>query len=313
MNVPIDLRQFRYFLAVSEELNFGRAAARLHISQPPLSRQIQQLEAVLGVELFVRTRSGVTLTKAGAAFLPEVRRTLVQANKAIAAARAARVIVAGKFVVGYTTVFDRSVIPDVFEPLRQRFPNWQIVTQGKHSISLVRDIKNGIMDVAFIGLHTEAKGLKVEMLFEDPLIVALPAIHPLARKRSLGFDDLRGESIFRFERRLNPGFYDHCQSFFEQIDFKPNMIPEPDDHHILLGLIAEGQGIAFIFSSLQKVKRQGVVFRRLKAEAKSLSSGIAVAYSPDNSSEILKQYLELTKAATFGATRGALSTILKSE
>ncbi|WP_261466628.1 LysR substrate-binding domain-containing protein [Serratia fonticola] len=98
-------------------------------------------------------------------------------GKTIVAARAARVIVAGKFVVGYTTVCDRSVIPDVFEPLRQRFPNWQIVTQGKHSISLLRDIKNGIMDVAFIGLHTEAKGLKVEMLFEDPLIVALPAIH----------------------------------------------------------------------------------------------------------------------------------------
>lgn len=296
MSESIDLRQFRYFLAVSEELNFGRAAARLHISQPPLSRQIQQLEVLLGVDLFERTRNGVTLTKAGAAFLPEVRRTLAQAEKAIMAAKAARGIVIGKFVVGYPTVFDRSVIPHVFEHLRQRFPNWRIVTKGKHSINLVWDIKNGTMDAAFIGLHTEAKGLKVETLFEDPLIVALPASHPLARKRRLGFNDLRGESIFRFERRLNPGFYDHCQSFFEQIDFKPNTIPEPDDHHILLGLIAEGKGIAFIFASLQNVKRQGVVFRRLKEEGKSLSSGIAVAYSAGNSSEILSQFLELTRA-----------------
>src|SRR5688572_4135059 len=138
MNQAIDLRQFRYFLAVSEELNVGRAASRLYTSQPPLSRQIRQLEEQLGVELFVRSKAGVTLTKAGAAFLPEVRRTLAQAEKAVAAAKAARVAESGQFVVGYTTVFDRSAIPDVFEPLQKRFPAWRFVTKGKHSISLVR-------------------------------------------------------------------------------------------------------------------------------------------------------------------------------
>jgi DNA-binding transcriptional LysR family regulator len=295
MDELIDLRQFRYFLAVSEESNFGRAAVRLHISQPPLSRQIRQLEERLGVELFVRTGAGVTLTKAGAAFLPEVRRTLAQADKAVAAARAARGTGSGRFVVGYTTVFDRSVIPDVVEALHERFPNWRIATKGKHSISLVRDIKNGSMDVAFIGLHTEAKGLRVETLLEEPLVLALPASHPLARKRRLGFDDLRDESIFRFERRLNPGFYDHCQAFFEGIDFRPRTIPEPDDHHILLGLIAEGRGIAFISPSLQHVKRQGVVFRPLKEEARKLSSGIAVAYAESNSSAVLAHFLELVR------------------
>lgn len=298
MNGSIDLRQFRYFLAVSEELNVGRAAARLHISQPPLSRQIRQLEEQLGVELFVRTQTGVTLTKAGVAFLPEVRRTLAQARKAVAIAKAAQGAERGQFVVGYTTVFDRSAIPDVTGPLQQRFPNWRIVTQGRHSIRLVRDIKNGAMDVAFIGLHTETRGLEVETLREEPVIVALPASHPLARKRRLGFDDLRGESIFRFERRLNPGFYDHCQAFFERIDFKPRTIPEPDDHHILLGLIAEGRGIAFISASLQNVKRKGVVFRPLnKEEAGPLTSGIAVVYAAGDPSPILARFLELVRAS----------------
>lgn len=294
MDESIDLRQLRYFLAVSEELNFGRAALRLHISQPPLSRQIHQLEDQLGVTLFLRGKTGVALTEAGAAFLPEVRRTLAQVDKAIAVARAARGTEGGQFVVGYTTVFDRSAIPDVSDALRQRFPNTRIVTKGKHSISLVRDIRNGAMDAAFIGLHTEAQGLAVETIFEEPFVVALPAGHRLAQKRKLGFDDLRGEPMFWFERRLNPGFHDYCQAFFEQIGFKPNAIPEPPDHHILLGLIAEEQGIALIPASLRKVRRHGVVFRSLKEEG--LSMGIAVAYSERNPSPVLPPFLELIRA-----------------
>jgi len=130
MSHPLDLRQLRYFLAVSEERHFGRAALRLHISQPPLSRQIQQLEDQLGVVLFLRNKTGVALTQAGQAFLPEVRQTLAQAEKAVAVARAAGGEQQGRFVVGYTTVFDRSVIPDVLTPLRQRFPGWQMLTEG---------------------------------------------------------------------------------------------------------------------------------------------------------------------------------------
>ncbi|MBL8452388.1 MAG: LysR family transcriptional regulator [Zoogloea sp.] len=298
MNESIDLRQLRYFLAVSEELNFGRAAQRVHISQPPLSRQIRQLEDQLGVDLFLRSKAGVALTAAGAAFLPEARQTLLQMEKAVAAARAARDAEGGQFVVGYTTVFDRSAIPDVVDRLSEGFPAWRIVTRGKHSTSLVRDIKNGSMDAAFIGLHTDTRGLMVEEIFHEPLVLALPAGHRLARKRRLGFDELRGEPMFWFERRLNPGFYDHCQAFFEQIDFKPNAIPEPPDHHVLLGLVAEGRGIALISSSLQNIKRQGVTFRPLNEESSGLSMGIAVVYSERNQSPVLPRFLELARCGT---------------
>ena len=296
MTNAIDLRQLRYFLAVSEELNFGRAALRLHISQPPLSRQIQQLEAQLGVALFLRGKSGVTLTEAGLAFLPEVRLSLRQVDKAIAVARAATATEGGQFVLGYTTVFDRSAIPDVVDSLQQRFPEWRIVSKGRHSTRLVRDIKNGMMDAAFIGLHTHTEGLTVETVMEEPLVVALPTAHPLAKKRRLGFDDLRNETLFWFERRLNPGFYDHCQAFFNQIDFKPKMAPEPPDHHILLGLIAQGQGFGLLPASLQKVKRQGVSFRALKEGDNKLSMGIALAYAQHNPSPVLRPFIELVRA-----------------
>lgn len=293
MNKSIDLRQFRYFLALCEELNFGRAAKRLHISQPPLTRQIQQLENQLGVELFVRGKTGVTLTPAGTAFLPEVRRTLIQVEKAIAAAQAVRAFEGGQFVVGYTTVFDRSEIPDVFDQLCEYYPGWQIRSYGKHSIRLVQDVKNGVTDAAFITLYTETLGLQCETIFNEPLVVALPANHLLARKRKLGLDDLNGEPMFWFERRLNPGYYDYCLSFFKRVGFKLNIIPEPADHHMLLGAIAQGQGLALMSTSLQKIKRKGVVFRALNDELNALSMGVAIIYSEHNKSPILPQFLTL--------------------
>ncbi|WP_416413382.1 LysR family transcriptional regulator [Pantoea sp. App145] len=297
MNTSIDLRQFRYFLAVSEERNFGRAARRLHISQPPLSRQIRQLEEQLGVELFIRTGSGVTLTAAGEKFLPEVKRTLAQAEKAIAAARSAQDVTQGKIVIGYTTVFDRSVFPDVFSRFQQRFPQWQLITKGNHSINLVRDIRNGVMDVAFIGLHTDTAELATEVVHRESMVVALPAHHALARKRKVSFSDLSYESMFWFERPLNPGFYDYCQSFFDKLAFRPTMLPEPPDHHILLGLIAEGKGFALIPSSLRNIKRQGVVFRELKPEASTLSIGVSVAFLKSNTSPALQALLEMVRSA----------------
>jgi DNA-binding transcriptional LysR family regulator len=259
-----------------------------------LSRQIRQLEEQLGTDLFARSKAGVTLTEAGLAFVPQVRRTLAQAEKAVLSARSAGRQKGGNFVVGYTTVFDRSVFPDVSGALRRRFPEWRLINKGKHSINLIRDIKNGDMDAAFIGLHTNVENLTVIKIREEPFVVALPASHPLAKKRKIGFADLRSESLFWFERRLNPGFYDYCEAFFEKIGFKPEVIPEPQDHHILLGLIAERHGIALIAASMQNVKRKGVVFRPLNG-ASELSMGIALAYSERNQSPVLREFVNLVR------------------
>ncbi|MGK7245898.1 LysR family substrate-binding domain-containing protein [Buttiauxella agrestis] len=180
--------------------------------------------------------------------------------------------------------------------MQQRFADWQILSKGNYSVNLVREVKNGTMDVAFVGLHTETQDLAVEKIIDDPLVVALPAGHKLAARRSISFDDLREEPMFWFERRMNPGFYDHCQTFFQSINFKLNAIAEPPNHHIMLGLIAEGKGIALVPSSLQCIKRQGVVFRKLKEDTKRLSMGIAVAWSKENLSPALLFFLELVRA-----------------
>ena len=300
MDESIDLRQFRYFLAVAEEGHFGRAASRLHISQPPLSRQIRQLEDTLGVDLLAREPTGARLTAAGEAFALEARRTLAQARKAIAAARAQRPAGDTQFVVGYTTVFDRSALPDfaaISDGLRRRFPELRFATQGKHSIGLVRGVRSGRIDAAFIGLHTEAPGLQVRTLHREALVVALSSGNPLARKRRLCFADLKDEPLFWFERRLNPGYHDHCRTCFARAGYRPRLVPEPDDHHLLLGLIAEGQGIALIPASLRRIRWQGVVFRALADDAHGPSAGIAVAYADANASPVLPEFLALVGAS----------------
>lgn len=291
MNTSIDLRQFRYFVAVCDELNFGRAAKRLNISQPPLSRQIRQLEEHLGVQLFIRNGHGVLLTSAGEAFLPEVKRALAQAEKAIAVARSAKETEPGKFVIGYTTVFDRSVFPDLTAHFQSQFSGWKLITQADHSVNLVRDIRKGKVDVAFIGLHTQTPDLESVVIHEESMVVALPANHPLSLKRSVSFSSLNSETMFWFDRHLNPGFYDYCKRFFDDIGFRPTILPEPADHHILLGLISEGKGFALIPASLKNIKRKGVVFRELKGGMATLKIGVSAAYMKSNASPILKWLL----------------------
>jgi DNA-binding transcriptional LysR family regulator len=296
MDDDVELRQLRYFLTVAEELNVSRAAVRLHISQPPLTRQMHRLEAQLGTRLFVRGPAGVALTLAGLALLPEARRTLAQARRAVAAARAASGTGDRRFRVGYTTVFDRSAFPEVLAEFGERCPGWRTDVVAKHSIGLVRDLRKGLLDAAFIGLHTEADGLGTETLWEAPPLLALPSGHPLAARRSIGFEALREVPFFWFERRLNPGFHDHCAEFFDRIGFTPRRVPEPPDHHVLLGLVAEGAGVALIPASLQNIRRRGVVFRRLRPVGGAmLTMGVCVAYPGQDQSAELATFLELVR------------------
>jgi DNA-binding transcriptional LysR family regulator len=194
-------------------------------------------------------------------------------------------------------VFDRSVIPDVSHAFQRRFPHCRLLTKGKHSISLVRELRNGVLDAAFIGLHTQAPGLVVDTIHAEPMVVALPASHRLASKRALGAEDLDGAPMFWFARALNPGFYDYCQGFFDEIGFRPAVMAEPPDHHILLGLIAEGQGLALMARSLASVKRKGVVFRPVKGALTRMTTGIALAWSGANRSPFLAPFLDMVKRA----------------
>lgn len=294
----LELRHLRYVLAVAEEGSFRAAAERLHISQPPLSRQVQQVEDLVGGPLFERRASGVVLTAAGTAFLPEARRALAQADKAVQAARAVQPATAGgtaTLSIGFTSVFDAAAFPDVVRAYEQRHPDVLLAVRRKPSIGLVRDVERGAVDVALIGLHTHPGSLSVHTLREEPVLVALPSAHPLTARRRLRVQDLDGLPLFWFERRLNPGFHDHARALFEAWGYRPTMLPEPADHHVLLGLVAAQEGIAITAASMRHLRRKGVVFRPLDAQP-PLTMGVALAHAPAGCSALASDFIELAKA-----------------
>jgi len=148
------------------------------------------------------------------------------------------------------------------------------------------------LDVALIGLHTDVKSLALKVLYQEEMIVALPASDPLARKRLVSFDELMAGRMFWFKRALNPGFYDYCKAYFEKIGFRPAIVPEPSDHHVLLGMIADGQGYALIPNSMRSIQRKGVVFRRLRYAEKPLRVGVGMVYRDDRASALLIAFME---------------------
>ena len=301
MGYHVDIRHLHYFIAVAEELSFRRAAERLHLSQPPLSRQIKALEDELGVRLLERDRSVVRLTQAGRAFLPEARKALAQLDKAVQAARSRPDGKEREFALGYTLALDRSAFPDVTQTLEAGFPDCRVLIRTKRSVSLIEDLHRGHLDAAFIGLPAETRGLTVKELRADPFVVALSAADKRARKREISLHELGGSPpLFWFRRSANPSFYDYCERYFERIGFKPDRLPEPDDHHVLLGMIAEGRGTGLIPASMQRIRRDGVVFRKLK-EGKEFGVRIGLAYVPTKQSAVLRK-LEEILAVSSGTT-----------
>ena len=278
MSHRLDSRSLALFLAVADAQSFRQAAETLHLSQPPLSRAIRQLEERLGTRLFERTTQGVGLTAAGQRLLPFARamaRLLRDAEAALAAPG-----MPATLRLGLTS----AVEPPWFGALAQRVqavhPGTVVSTVSDTSPRLVRQLRVGKLDAAFIALPTDAQGLDVLALDRLSMVLALPSAHPLAKRRALRLADLARESVFWFERARQPAFYDHCQKVFARHGFAPPKLREPTDHHVLLGEVAAGRGMALLPQSFTGLRRAGVAYRAL-AEGDELAVGIGLATPRD--------------------------------
>src|SRR6478672_6204792 len=263
----MELRHLRYFVAVAEELNFGRAAQRLHIAQPPLSRQIRDLEREVGTPLFERGARGVELTHAGRAFLPEVRLTLAQAERAQRTAQRAARGETGRLRVGFVEAATHSgILPDVLSFFRMHLPSIGLSLLEMDSMQQVDALREGRIDIGIVGtvpLDAE-RWLRAESVFAEPLVLAVPNEHALSGRRRFTLADLATESFVLFPRYAAPTLYDDIVARCRAAGFSPRVTQEAAGWHTMVSLVSAGVGVAFVPQSLARPPQPGVAFRTVR-------------------------------------------------
>lgn len=271
----VELRQLRYFVAVAEERNFGRAARRLRISQPPLSMQVKSLERELGVELLSRTTRSVSLTDAGRAFLPRAEEILRAVQESAEVARSAGAGLTGRLTVGFISSATLSLLPPAVRLFRERFGGVELGLKELTSGEQLDALYEREIGVGLVRLPLEASGIVVEALLEERLLVALPAGHPLERLERVSVEEIRDLPLVFFTRRLVPGLHEHILELYRGVGAYPWVVQEAIHLQTIVGLVASGVGLAILPDSARRVHREGVSYRALDAEGASSRLGLA--------------------------------------
>jgi DNA-binding transcriptional LysR family regulator len=259
----MELRHLRYFVAVAEELHFGRAAMSLHIVQPALSKQISALEGELGVRLFERTRRRVELTEAGRAFLADARKVLAHADLAVDRAAAAARGESGVLVVGFIPPALNSVLPAALSRYRERYPDVRLVLRESTNRSAVEGVLAERIHISFVRVPFGDCDLCCDVVYEEPVILAIPCGHPLARRDVVPLGALRHEDLVMIPRAQEPELHDYYIALCQEAGFSPRMVHEVSATLVAVGLVASGVGVAFVPSSTAVMARSGVAYRPL--------------------------------------------------
>jgi DNA-binding transcriptional LysR family regulator len=276
----MELRHFRYFVGVAEELHFGRAAERLGISQPPLSQQIRALETELGVELLERTSRRVRLTEAGTVFLAEARKTLAQADHAVATARRADRGEIGELAIGFITSAPLTpLVSTALFDFRQAYPAVHLdLTEMPCALQIER-LADRSLDAGFIrGVEPPVlpPSLVGTMVLGEDILVAMRTDHRLASLADLSVVDLLDEAFVLYESKFGSGFNEHLTQLCRQAGFEPRVVQEVGALSTLLGLVAAGFGITVLARSLAALHLDNLVYLPLSSPARSAGCGLSI-------------------------------------
>jgi DNA-binding transcriptional LysR family regulator len=289
----IELRHLRYFIAVAEELHFGRAADRLHMAQPPLSQQIRQLEAKLGFQLFHRTKRSVELTEAGQVFLEDCRKIFRQLDQAVRTGQQASRGEMGQLAIAFVSSAAYNILPPILQAFRAAMPQVQLELHELTTDQQVRWMQDGRIDVGFVRPPVEDEQLQLMTIFREPLVVALPIAHPLTEQPQVSLAALASEPFILFPRPLAPGLYDQIISLCQQAEFSPNVVQEAIQMQTIVSLVAADIGIAIVPVSLQNLQRTGVVYKRLIEPTPQ--AAIALTWRTQDPSPTVQRFLEVVK------------------
>ncbi len=290
----MDVRQLKYFIAVADEQNFGRAAARLHLSQPPLTRQIQELEAELGVLLFNRTSKGVVLTQAGDTLLRDARNILSLVTQAAERARRAGQGQTGILDVGVYGSSALNIVPRILTQFSASHPDVQVRLHNAHRSQQIDALRQGRVLIAFDRYMPDEEDLEAELVALEPLLVAMNQCHPLAGKPVISVGELRSEAMV-MPAGLNSRTANAALSLFHAHGFEPCIAYEATD--VLTGIAAVasgGKGVALVPESAASFHLPGLVFRPLH-EASEAMMELHCLYLKGEPSPLLREVLAVVR------------------
>lgn len=293
----MELRDFEAFVAVAEELHFGRAAARLHISQPPLSSRIRMLEQDLKLQLFERSTRSVTLTDAGARLLDPARRVLNQVEDALQVARSINSGDQGRVRIGFAGASSQRVLPQMANAVRKAHPGIELELQSQTyvytALELVRD---GSLDLAFARLPIPHADLAWRVVEVEELICALPESHRLADKDRIRLAELRDEDFVSLPDDQGSILQSTMYSLCVTAGFRPRVAQVAPDSSTVLALVAAGAGVTITLSSVKPVQSVGLVYRPIQDISPSHMFATLV-WRKDDPSPALAKVLEVGVAA----------------
>ncbi len=292
-----DLRQLRQFVAVAEHLHFGRAAQALHISQPPLSRSIQDLEAKLGARLFERSRRKVELTPAGRWYLEEARQVLARLERASRAVAELAAGGAGSLRIGFVTIADYSVLPALLSRFKAAQPGVTLSLRELVTEAQLEALAAGDLDLGFVLPPLPAREVDSIAVNREPLVVALPARHPLAAaKGPLGVRTLADEPFVMVPASLARGLSDVVLGLCARAGFAPRIAQEAVQMQTVVSLVSSGLGVAIVPASLLNLRRSGVVYRAVRDAHPKIE--LRLAWRRDARSAALTRFIALARRNT---------------
>jgi DNA-binding transcriptional LysR family regulator len=293
----MDLRRLRYLVTVAEEGHITRAAERLGIQQPPLTRQIRSLEDELGERLFERLPRGVKPTEAGRAVVEEARALLDRAERLADVAHRAARGERGRLAVGYTSsgAFHPFVAQQI-RAFRAAAPGVQLELAEDGTPELVRGLEDERLDAAFVRSGGPLEGLRVEPLLSEPMVAALPSDHPLAGSRDIALKDLAAETFVFYRRPTGPGLHDAIVAACLRAGFSPTVAQEAPRMSSTLGLVAAGLGVSIVPASMQRMNVEGVVFIPFRGDP-GLAAPLLLVTRRRDRSAIVDRFRAQVKAA----------------
>lgn len=298
MNIfSIDFKRLRYFIAVAEYGSYRNAAQAIHISQPPLTRQVQQLEEALGYDLFIRTPKGVELTTAGSVFLEEAKNVLSLVDKAAKSGQMASEGRLGELNIGIYGSAIYGIISKIIHRFRKEYPHTEVSLHNLDRLAQLKALREHRIHIGFNRFFGLEEGLVWEKVQTEPMYMVLHRKSPLAKRQKISLIDLKNEALILYPRKIRPSFIDYMMKVFEEKKITPHLAQEVDDYITAIALVSANLGVTIVTESATSLQLPNVVYIPIDAK-ENVVFDLNMIYQKSDTSPLLANFIKTVRQAT---------------